>query len=105
MYEIIVCICLLFFASVGFGVLLGKLWITMLKPKQCVGADCVVVLHKGNEISEVEYYIEKFKWYGSDFADNLYFVCKGKISEECLNLCRKLSNVYCCSYVDYNLEE
>lgn len=105
MYEIIICVCLLFFSSVGFSVLLGKLWLKMLKPKVCNHADCVVVLEKGNEVSQVEYYIEKFKWYGSDFADNLYFVCKGEISKECTNLCRNLSNVYCCSYVNIKKEE
>ena len=99
MCEIIIYVCLLFFSSVGFSVILGKLWITLLKPKKRNNANLVVMLNGAEDEEQINFYLEKFKWYGSDFADKLYFVSKGEISEECTKLCESVSNVYCCSHI------
>lgn len=97
MLKIIICVFVLFFASVGFSVLTGKLWLCMLKPKKVGNANFVVVLEDGDDIAQMEYFIEKFIWYGAEFADKLYFVCENEISNECKKLCENKSNIYCCS--------
>lgn len=98
MYEIVILLCCLFFSCVGFSTLISAVWVMLVKPKNCRKSSLVVFLDGQDDFSQVNYYFEKFKWYGSKFADQLVFVCMQELSKETYDLCKNYNDIRFISY-------
>lgn len=94
MFEIVILICALFFSAVGFSALLGSLWIVLLKPKKCKSGKLLVVLDGENDAGQINYYLEKYRWYGNAFANEIFFLYKGQTPSDSIALYQGISNVH-----------
>lgn len=94
MCEITVILIGLFLACVGASCLLGRLWVLLNKPKKRNEANCIIVLNGNDDLLQIQYYTEKYKWFGSDFADKIFFVCNEETSKKYLSEWSEYENIY-----------
>lgn len=93
MYEIIILLLCLFFSCIGFSAILGRVWMWLVKPKNCKKSSLVIFLDGEEDASQIYYYLEKYRWYGSVFADELIFFYNSEISSEIFSMCKSFANV------------
>lgn len=97
MCEITVILMGLFLACIGASCLLGHLWVLLNKPKNRDMANCIIVLNGNDDLLQIQYYIEKYKWFGSDFADKIVFVCNEETRKKYLSEWQEYENIYFCT--------
>ncbi len=92
MFEIIIFVAILFLSAIGVSTVMGRLWLFLVKPKQRALTKLLVMLDEDDYQMQIGYEFEKYKWYGTNLADKIVFVCKKEPSTELLYLCKTFEN-------------
>ncbi len=97
MSEIIILLVFLFFAVLGVSAFTAKLWLLLIKPKGKMKCVSVVKLNENQAKETVAYYLEKYRWYGKEYADYVIFLCKGQPDEFVKKSVKAHNNLMICN--------
>lgn len=97
MSEIIILLVFLFFACMGVATFTAKLWLMLIRPKTKSRSFSVVKLKKSENREVLNYYVEKYRWYGADYTDFLIFVYDEKPDEAVYKLIGNYKNMTVCT--------
>lgn len=89
MIEIILMTVTLFFAAVGLGEVLHRLWICLIRPQK-TEKHLIIRLNEKCAAEEISAALEEIRWYGENYAKTLIGV-GDNLSLETAALCRRFS--------------
>ncbi|MBR2044278.1 MAG: hypothetical protein IJ946_08080 [Clostridia bacterium] len=94
MGEITVLLIFLFFAVLGVAAFTARLWLFLLRPKKKSVTYTVLRLNEETEENAL-YVLEKYRWYGKEYADYIILLCNepNERIKRCLSF---YENVICC---------
>ena len=95
MSEIIVLLIFLFFAVCGVSTICAKLWLWLIRPHNKRKSVAVINVDGEENDENFMFSMEKYRWYGNDYADYLVFVTEGKISEKAGCYIKENKNMFC----------
>jgi hypothetical protein len=100
MGEIIVLLIFLFFAVLGISTFTARLWLLLLKPKKRSATYTVLRLNEEREENAL-YVLEKYRWYGKEYADYIIILCD-EPNNRIKAYLRFYKNVICCREENLN---
>ena len=95
MSEIIVLVIFLFFAVCGVSAICAKLWLFLVRPHKKRNSISVISINGEENDENLLFALEKYRWYGKDYADYLIFVTDSNISERASVYISQYKNVFC----------
>ncbi len=95
MSEIIVLVIFLFFAVCGVSTICAKLWLFLVRPQHRRCSISVVHIDGEENDDNLVYALEKYRWYGKDYADYIIFVTNSELSKRAAFYISQYKNVYC----------
>ncbi len=95
MSEIIILVLFLFFAVCGVSTISAKLWLFLVRPHKKRNSVLIVNINEDENDENLLFAIEKYRWYGSEYADYIVFVTNSKISEKASCRLAEYKNIFC----------
>lgn len=95
MSEIIVVFIFLFFSVCGVSTVCAKIWLFLMRPHKRRNNVSVVRIDGDENEENLFYFIEKYRWYGRDYADYIIFVTDSQISQRASLYINEHKNIYC----------
>lgn len=93
MCELILISLLLFLSLFSVINFMYKLRMCFIKPSVLPKSVMTVYVCGEDAVPQFYYEVEKYRWYGKEFADELSVISDGRLDEECYALAKAIGNI------------